>query len=63
MKRIDVAVFATIERLAHGALESRRHFPFPAGEGGVGLGAISDLVPPSMVAQLKGSRPTSSPAS
>jgi basic membrane protein A and related proteins len=53
VKRIDVAVFATIERLAHGALETGGTSRFPLEEGGVGLGAINDQVPPSMVAQLE----------
>ena len=53
VKRIDVAVFATIERLARGALETGGTSRFPLQEGGVGLGTISDQVPPSMVAQLE----------
>ena len=52
VKRMDVAVFATIERLAHGALEAGGTSRFSLQDGGVGLGAISDRVPRSMVAQI-----------
>ena len=52
VKRIDVAVFTTIEQLAHGALEAGGTSRFSLKNGGVGLGAISDRVPRSMVAQV-----------
>jgi basic membrane lipoprotein Med (substrate-binding protein (PBP1-ABC) superfamily) len=52
VKRIDVAVFATIERLAHGSLEAGGTSRFSLQDDGVGLGAISDRVPRSMVAQI-----------
>ena len=52
VKRLDVAVFATIERLVHGASETGGTSRFSLQDGGVGLGAISDRVPRSMVAQI-----------
>ena len=53
MKRLDVAVFDTIEELERGTLETGRTAHFSLGNGGVGLGAISAGVPRSLVAEIE----------
>lgn len=53
VKRLDVAVFDTIEKLARGTLETGRTSRFALGNGGVGLGAISVAVPPSLQAAIE----------
>src|SRR6187200_3729884 len=45
VKRMDVAVFDTIEELARGTLETGRIARFTLRNGGVGLGTISAAVP------------------
>ena len=52
VKKLDVAVFATIERLTNGTLETGGTSRFSLQDGGVGLGVINDRVPPSMVEQM-----------
>jgi basic membrane protein A len=52
VKRMDVAVFDTIEELARGTLETGRTSRFSLLNGGVGLGPISALVPRSLNAEL-----------
>ena len=53
VKRMDVAVFDTIEELALGTLETGRTSSFSLGNRGVGLGAISAAVPHSLKAQIE----------
>ena len=53
VKRMDVAVFDTIEALARGTLETGRTFRFSLENGGVGLGTISAAVPRSLKAQIE----------
>jgi basic membrane protein A len=53
VKRIDVAVFDTIEELVRGTLETGRTSRFSLGDGGVGLGAISAAVPRSFEAEIE----------
>ena len=53
VKRLDVAVFDTIEELVHGTLETGRTSSFSLRNGGVGLGAISAAVPRSFKAEIK----------
>jgi len=53
LKRLDVAVFDTIEGLARGTLETDRTSRFSIRNGGVGLGAISPEVPGSLVAEIE----------
>jgi basic membrane protein A len=52
VKRFDVAVFSTIELLAQGRFETGSTTRFSLQDGGVGLGAVSDRVPPAIVAQV-----------
>ena len=52
--RMDVAVFDTIEELVRGTLETGRTSHFTLRNGGVGLGAISEDVPPSLKAEIEG---------
>jgi basic membrane protein A and related proteins len=53
VKRLDVAVFDTIERLARGTLETGRTSGFSLRNGGVGLGTISAGVPRSLKAEIE----------
>jgi basic membrane protein A len=52
VKRIDVAVFDTIDKLARGTLETGRTSCFSLRNGGVGLGPISSMVPRSLTAEI-----------
>jgi basic membrane protein A len=52
VKRLDVAVFDTIEELARGTLETGRTSRFSLENGGVGLGTISAGVPRSLAAEI-----------
>jgi basic membrane protein A len=56
VKRLDVAVFETIEELARGTLETGRTSRFSLRNGGVGLGTISAAVPQSLKAEIEGVR-------
>lgn len=56
VKRMDVAVFDTIEELARGTLETGRTSRFSLGDRGVGLGTISAAVPRSFMAEIEGVR-------
>jgi basic membrane protein A and related proteins len=53
VKRLDVAVFDTIEELARGTLETGRTSHFSLWNGGVGLGTISVAVPRSLKAEIE----------
>jgi basic membrane protein A len=53
VKRMDVAVFDTIEELARGTLETGSTSCFSLRDGGVGLGAISPEVPGSLVDEIE----------
>jgi basic membrane protein A len=53
VKRMDVAVFATIEELANGTLETGRTSRFSLTNDGVGLGTISAEVPRSLIAEIE----------
>jgi basic membrane protein A len=53
VKRLDVAVFDTIEKLVRGTLETGRTSRFSLGNRGVGLGTISAAVPRSFVAEIE----------
>jgi len=53
VKRMDVAVFDTIERFVGGTLETGGTSVFSLRDGCVGLGSISPEVPPSIVAEIK----------
>ena len=53
VKRMDVAVFDTIEELARGTLETDRTSCFSLRNGGVGLGTISAEVPRSLKAEIE----------
>jgi basic membrane protein A len=53
VKRLDVAVFDTIEELARGTLETGRTARFSLQNGGVGLGTISAAVPRSFKAEIE----------
>ena len=53
VKRLDVAVFDTIEGLARGTLETGRTSRFSLRNGGVGLGTISAGVPRSLKAEIE----------
>ena len=53
VKRIDVAVFDTIEELARGTLETGRTSRFSLRNSGVGLGTISAEVPGSLKAAVE----------
>jgi len=52
VKRLDVAVFDTIEALARGTLETGRTYRFSLRNRGVGLGTISAAVPRSLKAEI-----------
>jgi basic membrane protein A and related proteins len=53
VKRLDVAVFGTIEELARGSIETGRTSRFSLPNGGVGLGTISAAVPRSIKAEIE----------
>ena len=53
MKRLDVAVFDTIEELARGTLETGRTSHFSLRNRGVGIGTISAAVPRSFKAEIE----------
>ena len=53
VKRMDVAVFDTIEELARGTLETGRTSRFSLLNRGVGLGTISAAVPRSLKAEIE----------
>ena len=53
VKRLDVAVFDTIEELARGTLETGRTSHFSLRDRGVGLGTISAAVPRSFKAEIE----------
>jgi basic membrane protein A len=53
VKRLDVAVFDTIEELARGTLETGRTSRFSLRNSGVGLGTISAAVPHSLKAEIE----------
>jgi basic membrane protein A len=53
VKRLDVAVFDTIEELLRGTLETGRTSRFSLRNGGVGLGTISAGVPRSFKAEIE----------
>jgi len=53
VKRLDVAVFDTIEELVRGTLETGRTSRFALENGGVGLGTISARVPRSLKAEIE----------
>ena len=54
VKRMDVAVFDTIEELSRGTLETGRTSRFSLRDGAVGLGTISAAVPRSLKAEIEG---------
>ena len=56
VKRMDVAVFDTIEELARGTLETGRTSRFSLRNDGVGLGTISARVPRSLKAEVESVR-------
>jgi len=56
VKKMDVAVFDTIEELVRGTLKAGRTSRFSLRDGGVGLGAISPEVPRSLVAKVENLR-------
>jgi basic membrane protein A and related proteins len=53
VKRMDVAVFDTIEELARGALETGRTSRFSLRNGSVGLAVIGAAVPHSLKAEIE----------
>ena len=53
VKRLDVAVFDTIEELVRGTLETGRTSRFSLQNRGVGLGTISAAVPRSFKAAIE----------
>jgi basic membrane protein A len=53
LKRMDVAVFDTIEKLARGTLETGCTSRFSLANGGVGLGTINEAVPRSLTAEIE----------
>jgi basic membrane protein A and related proteins len=53
VKRLDGAVFDTIEELVRGTLETGRTSRFSLRNGGVGLGTISAAVPRSLKAEIE----------
>jgi basic membrane protein A len=53
VKRLDVALFDTIEELVRGTLETGRTSRFSLENGGVGLGTISEGVPRSLRAEIE----------
>jgi basic membrane protein A len=53
VKRMDVAVFDTIEELARGTLETGRTSRFSLRNGGVGLGTINAALPRALKAEIE----------
>ncbi len=53
VRRMDMAVFDTIEELTRGTLETGRTSRFSLRNSGVGLGTISAAVPPSLKAKIE----------
>jgi basic membrane protein A len=53
VKRLDVAVFETIQELVRGTLETGRTSRFSVQNGGVGLGLISAALPHSLKAEIE----------
>lgn len=53
VKRLDVAVFETIQELMRGTLETGRTSRFSVQNGGVGLGPISTALPDSLKAEIE----------
>ena len=53
IKRLDIAVFATIEKLVDGTYETGGTSRFSLRDDAVGLGAISDRVPGSIAAEVE----------
>jgi basic membrane protein A and related proteins len=53
VKRMDVAVFDTIEELARGTLETGRTSRFSLRNGGVGLGTINAAVPSALKGEIE----------
>jgi basic membrane protein A len=53
VKRLDVAVFDTIDELMRGTLETGRTSRFSLENRGVGLGTISARVPRSLEAEIE----------
>jgi basic membrane protein A and related proteins len=53
VKRMDVAVFDTIEELARGTLETGRTSRFSLRNGGVGLGTINAAVPRALKGEIE----------
>jgi basic membrane protein A and related proteins len=53
VKRLDVAVFDTIEELVRGTLETGRTSSFSLRNGGVGLGTISATLPGTFKAEIE----------
>ncbi|MFL5681836.1 MAG: BMP family protein [Chloroflexota bacterium] len=53
VKRLDVAVLATIQELMRGTLETGRTSGFSLQDGGVGLGPISAALPHSLKAEIE----------
>ena len=53
VKRLDVAVFTTVQELVHGTLETGSTSVFSLRNSGVGLGVISPEVPRSLVAEIE----------
>jgi basic membrane protein A and related proteins len=53
LKRMDLAVFDTIERFVGGTLKTGGTSVFSLRNGGVGLGSFSPEVPPSVVAEIE----------
>jgi basic membrane protein A and related proteins len=53
LKRVDTAVFTTIEQLGRGHFEAARTFTFAVANDGIDLGAISPDVPKAVVAKVE----------
>lgn len=53
VKRLDMAVFSTIEELVRGTLKTSCTRQFSLSDGGVGLGMINSDVPPSFIVKLE----------
>jgi basic membrane protein A len=56
VKRLDIAVFGTIEELVHGTFKTGGTSLYSLRNSGVGLGAISPEVPRSFVAEIESAR-------
>jgi basic membrane protein A len=53
LKRVDVAVFKTIEQVQDGSFSGGEDTVFDAASGGIGIGRISARVPPALVDQVR----------